>query len=226
MMQAFDDITKALALDPTNPDVLAEYRNLLLVVGRVEEALAVQQRVVALEPFVPRFRVNLATNIWLAGRDKDAIEMLGSERSADDGFAGRFIRLAEFQADIGNYSEAADALKSIDAGVFPKGTVEAAIRLLRTSPSDSSFESIPQLGSLGFVFLHTGAPSRVLESYEALIETGYPGIWPLWHEAYAPVRQTERFKTLVKRLNLPEFWRARGWPALCHPVGADDFACN
>jgi len=224
-VQAFDDVTKALSLDPTNPDVLAEYRNLLLVVGRVEEALAVQQRVVALEPFVPRFRVNLATNVWLAGHDTDAIEMLSGERSADGGSPGRFVRLAEFEAGIGHYSEAADALEFIHAGVFPKGTVEAAVRLLRMSPFDGSFESIPQLGSLGFVFLHAGAPSRVLESYEALIERGYPGIWPLWHEAYAPVRQTERFKALVKRLNLPEFWRARGWPDLCHPVGTDDFTC-
>jgi TolB-like protein/DNA-binding SARP family transcriptional activator len=221
MVQAFDNITKALSLDPTNPDVLAAYRNMLLVVGRVDEALAVQQRVAALEPFVPRFHINLGTNFWLAGRDKEAIEILGNDRSANG-----LARLAEVNAARGRYVEAAEALESIPAGAFPKGALKAAARLLRKAPSSGPLDGIPQLGALGFVYLHAGAPGRVLEFYEASIDRGYPGIWPLWHEVYAPVRQTERFKTLVKRLNLPEFWRARGWPDLCHPIGADDFACE
>jgi hypothetical protein len=40
------------------------------------------------------------------------------------------------------------------------------------------------------------------------------------------VRKTERFKTLVRAAGLVDYWKARGWPDLCHPVGADDFACN
>jgi hypothetical protein len=79
---------------------------------------------------------------------------------------------------------------------------------------------------LGFVYLHVGEPSRVLDFYEGSIESGYLGIAPLWHKAYAPVRRTERFKRLVQSARLPEFWRARGWPAFCHPEGTDDFSCT
>ena len=47
-----------------------------------------------------------------------------------------------------------------------------------------------------------------------------------WHSSYAPVRRTERFKTVARGLGLVAYWRERGWPALCHPVGATDFACE
>jgi hypothetical protein len=48
----------------------------------------------------------------------------------------------------------------------------------------------------------------------------------LWHSSYAPLRKTERFKALVRNAGFVDYWRARGWPDLCHPVGADDFACD
>ena len=127
----------------------------------------------------------------------------------------------------GHYAEAAKALESIPDGVFPKGAVEAAARLLRTVPSPSSSDKIPQLGALGFVYVHAGEPSRMLEFYEASIEKDFLlGIAPLWHPAYAPLRQTKRFKALVRKARLPEFWRARGWPDSCRPIGADDFVCD
>jgi hypothetical protein len=42
----------------------------------------------------------------------------------------------------------------------------------------------------------------------------------------ALLRKTERFKALVRQFGLVDFWRARGWPDLCRPTGADDFVCT
>jgi len=42
----------------------------------------------------------------------------------------------------------------------------------------------------------------------------------------ASVRNTERFKTLVRNAGMVDYWRARGWPDFCKPVGANDFACE
>ena len=44
--------------------------------------------------------------------------------------------------------------------------------------------------------------------------------------SYAPVRKTERFKAYVRKAGLVDYWRARGWPDLCRPMGADDFVCD
>ena len=48
---------------------------------------------------------------------------------------------------------------------------------------------------------------------------------PIDRWSYAAVRKTERFKKFAGKAGLVEYWRAKGWPALCHPAGATDFAC-
>jgi len=43
---------------------------------------------------------------------------------------------------------------------------------------------------------------------------------------HTPVRKTERFKAWVRAEGMVDYWRARGWPDLCRPMGADDFVCD
>ncbi len=51
-------------------------------------------------------------------------------------------------------------------------------------------------------------------------------IGSLWHLSYKPLRPTERFKALIRSIGVVDYWRAKGWPEWCRPVGADDFACE
>jgi hypothetical protein len=50
----------------------------------------------------------------------------------------------------------------------------------------------------------------------------------VWHPSslYAAVRNTERFKAFARNAGLVEYWRAKGWPDFCRPVGTDDFVCH
>jgi len=89
----------------------------------------------------------------------------------------------------------------------------------------ASPESLPRLAVGSFIFLHVGAPERALDPYEEGFSTG-SDVGLLWHPSYAPARKTERFKRIVRDLGLVDYWRARGWPEFCKPVGADDFACS
>ena len=43
---------------------------------------------------------------------------------------------------------------------------------------------------------------------------------------FAPARRTERFKALMRKNGLVDYWRANGWPDLCHPTTGDDFICD
>jgi len=40
------------------------------------------------------------------------------------------------------------------------------------------------------------------------------------------VRQTARFKTLVKKIGLVEYWNKFGWPDICHQLNHGDFKCD
>jgi TolB-like protein len=217
--------SKALTLNPNNPDALHFYSALLSMVGRQKDAIAMRQRLQVLEPFVPIFNWATAWMLWLDGQEDSAITIL---RNAPTAIGYPF--LPTIHAAAGRYGEAADLLLTIPPGLYPPGMVEEAARLLRTAPATTaSPETLPRLWFLGFVYHYIGASSRVLEFSEGSVEAGYNVlivITPLWHPSYASVRKMERFKTLVRNAGLVDYWRARGWPDLCRPVGTDDFVCD
>ena len=223
---ARESYAKALALDPNNPDALYYSANLLAEVGRLKESLEMMQRLRAVEPFAPIFSLNGAVVMWLNGQNDAAITTMEGLPLV----AARAVDLSEIYAAVGRYREAADQLMKIPDGTFLPGIAQEAERLLRNAPASvASAQSTPRLGRLGFAYLYVGAPVRALEFHEAGVDAGYTiaiTTAVLWHPSYAPARKTERFKAFVRKAGLVDYWRAKGWPDLCHPVGTDDFACE
>jgi len=224
MLAADDLFKKALALDPNQTDGLHGYSQLLAVEGRIKESLEMRLKLQALEPFVVNYVADTALIYWLDKNDATAIRMLDEFRP------GRTAEISQIHAALGKYREAASLLREMTAANYLPGVLEGAAALLDGAPSKTTApERLPRLGNLAFVYLHAGAPERVLEFYEAALQAGYfqpiSTTW-LWHESYAPVRKTARFKTYVRNIGLEEFWRARGWPAHCKPTGAQDLACE
>jgi TolB-like protein/DNA-binding SARP family transcriptional activator/Flp pilus assembly protein TadD len=219
--QATEEIlSKALALDPNNPDVLNAYSNLLRNVGRLKEALPIKQQVVALEPFVPVYTGNLGEALWLNGQNEAALAVLKSGPRGNN----RAAEIASVYAAMGRFSEAADSILELPEGLYPPGLVAEASRLLRMAPTTvASPETLPRLATLGFIYPYLGASLRALE----FVEEGAEGnIILFWHSSFAPVRKTERFKAILRKAGLVDYWRARGWPEFCHPTAGDDFACD
>lgn len=219
-------LAKALALDPTRPDTLHGYSNLLAAVGRLEQSLAMARRLLAQEPYVPIYNANAATILWLNGQDAAAIALL--EASPPGGSVG--IALSWIHAAAGRYDAAADALAKSPEGVFLPGTVETAVRLLRTGPDFiASQRTLPNLGVLRHYYLYLGAPERALDSYEFMVDVHYVPVINLalfWHPSSAPLRKSARFKPIARNAGLVEYWRSQGWPTFCRPVGTDDFVCR
>jgi len=224
MLAADDLFKKALALDPNQTDGLHGYSQLLAVEGRIKESLEMRLKLQALEPFVINYVADTALIYWLDKDDATAIRMLDEFRP------GRTAEIAQIHAAMGKHKEAASLLREMTAANYLPGVLDGAASLLDNAPSKTTApESLPRLGNLSFVYLHAGAPERVFEFYEAALQAGYfqpiSTTW-LWHESYAPVRKTARFKAYVRDIGLEEFWRARGWPEHCKPTGAQDFACD
>jgi len=215
---------KAFALDPNNPDALQQYSLLLAEVGRLKDGLTMRLKLAALEPFVPVYNANNAMALWLNGQNDDAIMVAKALPP------GNFTtNLATIYAGSDRYSEAAAVLAETPSDIAP-ATREQAASLLRAAPAPAaSPQSLPRLGMLGFVYLHVGAATRALDYYEESADVGFfiAGLnMMLWHPSYTPVRKTERFKAFARAAGMVEYWRVKGWPAFCHPIGADDFVCD
>jgi tetratricopeptide (TPR) repeat protein len=52
------------------------------------------------------------------------------------------------------------------------------------------------------------------------------GLRHVWYPIMKGVRQTPRFKKIIKEIRLVDYWKEYGWPDLCRPVGDDDFVCD
>ena len=214
--------SKAIALGVADGDFLQGRAIMLAAVGRLKEALAVRQQLLAIEPLIPAYNNGLAVSLWLDGRNEDVIAQAKSWPSVQ---SARILGMA--YASMGRYAEAADVLASLPSD----GVVKEAIRLLRTAPAKADMpQNLPALGTqLAWVYLGVGAENRVMDNYETLLKGGRLGgtdMGYLWHPYYAPVRKTERFKAFVKNAGYVDYWRARGWPQFCHPTTGDDFGCE
>jgi hypothetical protein len=132
-------------------------------------------------------------------------------------------------AMVGRSDKAADTLLLIGrGGNQDRKAIEEAARLIRSAPTKVSDPSA-LLGwhfYADFAYGYIGAPERLLDYPERAMQAGQLLTAAWFARNYAPARQTERFKTLVREAGLVDYWKTRGWPDLCRPVGADDFACE
>ena len=231
LVQADELYSKALALDPFHPEALHFYAYLLGGVGRVKEALAMREQLIVMEPFAPISNDFIEELRWIVGQT-DTVALMERLRAVRTRVPPARAMLARIYAEQGRYTEAVDALMAIPhPGRYTQEAVDAAVRLLRTAPAAAtSSQNLPRLANnLEFAYLHVGAPELVLQPFEDDIAADeFPVgdmVW-LWHPSYAPARKTERFKAFARNAGLVEYWRAKGWPEVCRPVGADDFVCE
>jgi TolB-like protein/DNA-binding winged helix-turn-helix (wHTH) protein len=219
-LAAEDLYLKALTLDRDNPETLHNYASLLAGVGRLKEAVVMNQRLLALEPFVPVYNQIAAWVLWASGQTDAAITIFQAMNPIDRG-----PLLAGVYASLGRYSAAVNELASRNPN---SGTAS----VLRMAPAKAATpERLPRLDLTAFAYLYVGASDRFLEPIERQVEAGYVDSHrnvEVWHPSpsYAAVRKTERFRAFARKAGLVEYWRAKGWPELCHPVGNDDFVCD
>jgi tetratricopeptide (TPR) repeat protein len=223
---AEDTFSKALALDPGEPELLQRYSEFLAHIGRLREALRVRQQLQALEPFVPIYIIVSAEIMQLNGLNEDSIRQLEPLSSAS---TNRNEMLARAYTVAKRYTEAADTLLLVKNQVSRK-SVESAVQLLRGGATKAPTPASLVLEErLNFVYAITGSPERVLEHPERALQGGMANggaLRPIWHSLNAPIRNTERFKKLMLKAGLVDYWRAKGWPDLCRPMGVDDFVCD
>jgi adenylate cyclase len=209
-IQAKDTLRQALKLDPNNLIVLSYFAHHLLSVGYLKESLAVWQKLNKLDPLDRRLKINLARTLALNGQYDAAVAIYLKAGNA-------YVDLATVYAAQGRFQEAADQLLRVPTGTYPVGMVESASRLLRSAPMQApSPQNLPALTpSLQFVFFYVGAAGQALHAGD-----------PVWYPAGAPLRKSDAFKADRREYGFLDYWRARGWPDLCHPAGSDDFACT
>jgi TolB-like protein/DNA-binding SARP family transcriptional activator/tetratricopeptide (TPR) repeat protein len=226
-LEAEELFKKALALDPVDPNALGGYGFRIGSAGRLKEALDLVEKAHTVDPFYPVLARATAQYLWLNRQNESAIVLAKTLRPAD-----RAMLLALIYASMRRFDEAADTLMELAAGDANSNMAQAA-RLLRMYPAElPSVEQLPRLlPPLSMLYLYMGDRERALLPYERMVDIGLVGggirgTAPVWHADFAPVRKTARFKVLMRKAGLVEYWHVKGWPEQCHPTTGDDFECE
>jgi TolB-like protein/DNA-binding winged helix-turn-helix (wHTH) protein len=217
---------QAFSLDPLNPDALHAYGIFLAATGQIKPALAMREKLSAIDPLVPTYNVATAGILLMAGENAKALAIA---QALPSGTGQRAHLLMRVYVETKRYKDAAASILSAPPGLYPPANLATAVRLLRMAPSSMPRQDGPYMGNLSLVFLYVGMPERALEEVEHGADAGFNGfsaVANIWQPDFGPARKTGQFKNLIRKLGLVDYWRARGWPQFCQPLGTSDFACN
>jgi TolB-like protein len=226
---------RSMQADPTYADVREDYAEMLGYVGRDADAAAAARQLVAMEPFV---RVFWSQLLYAAQRldQRAVVEDAASRiRVIDpgyyDGIAAEFNlelywgRIDEARAALSAASKRNPEVMADDVVLFAwathaPGADEAAVQRTIARANDANVVAYALVrgdADLAFKYFRDNPVARYwrMQFYEEL--AAVPG---------RPLLADPRSKTLLREYGFEAYWREKGWPALCRPLGADDFECG
>jgi adenylate cyclase len=224
---------RALQIDPGYPDAREDYAELLYQVGRNAESGREAERLVTLDPYfvVGWFRIRDVAMAF--DRRADVERATQKLRTAfPDQVAGKFAPLA-YAMYYGRADEARAALKDIKAR-WPEDAKAASV-LLPWALGDAgvdpeqvraALEENPAATLYFIVRRDVPGLDSAMEAGGAVLQNYYfarlAGSRPAGHA----MLHDPRVKANLVKYGFVAYWREKGWPPLCRPLGEDDFECG
>jgi len=226
---------RAMQIDPSYPDVREDYAELLYEVGRMEDSLHAARQLVTLDPYFVVGWVRLRDAASALDRRDEVEESVQRVRSITSGmFAGK-AGLLNYALDHGRADDARAALAEMMSR-WPKDAAFAQT-LLPWALGESDVDPIILRAAIADA--PEGEASRYfvarqdIDGYNADIERQgailqayyFANLYSSRPAGHAMLRDP-RVKAMLIRYGFPAYWREKGWPAGCRPIGETDFECG
>jgi TolB-like protein len=232
---------------PLTYDHAVPYANLLFAAGHLDEAVAVDEQIRAVEP-LQMFHSRSLQWDYIATRrydesDAEYRRSLALEGSHVDPTWVAFLRtLAHKDADLkvlrDLHRQLLQELEATDLPFFRDlGAVlhdrNAMLEFLRNAAADSAYRGREEpwllADALGETDLAAATLREAMERRKGFKEGHMHcgDYFALWLAPYSGLRAHPEFKKLLIETGLAAYWRQAGkWGDGCKPVGADDFQCQ
>ena len=226
---------KALALNPDELDVNADYGGFLLSVGRPTEAIDYFQRIARKEPLNSLGYLILGWACELTNNLDDAVLTIkkGKElTNQPEFFDNSLIVLAMEENNRSVLDKHFASIKNTENNwnrviLSLLDSPEKAEEKLRPFLTDPTYKNFNQRIGFAVYFSYFGEDELALQAYSELDVSEWTTFYPIWRPIHKKMRRLPEFKDLVKKLGLVDYWRRSGnWGEFCHPVGDDDFVCE
>jgi tetratricopeptide (TPR) repeat protein len=227
---------RAMQIDPGYSDVREDYAELLLEVGRVRDSAVAARQLVKLDPYLGVGWIR----IWDAAAAMDSRpdveealhQLLTINPNNDVAKSGAL----DYALCRGRAEEARAALVEIEARwpaadtfymrvLLPWALGDPAAEagrvseaLLRAPAGQGAFYLVARQDVAGYDnYMRSSGPIIQARSFSDLQRSGPRG---------QAMLRDPRIKSSLTTYGFPAYWREKGWPSGCRPVGETDFECG
>jgi TolB-like protein len=221
---------KAIAADPSYSDAYEDYAEFLEDVGRFDDAIATAKAGIAVDRALPILWFRLIETSAYQGR-----------RDAYDDYLAKFAQVAPDRVDTPAYfadfdlyqGDTAKSRALVEAGLAKGHSGFGEILAnMKWAMHDPSIDDAAMKNELAQAYEPMWAGLRgddelMFAQLTLPVVMGKPSIYQwllppqLQHYLADP-----RAKQLLRDYGFEAYWRVKGWPALCHPLGDNDFECG
>jgi serine/threonine-protein kinase len=103
--------TRSIELNPNNAETLSYYALFLVFEGRVEEAMALSRKALAIDPLAPLINMNVGWTYFAAGRPDEASRVAAKMIEIEPDFYGAYWLQGAVHLSAGEYQAAAGQLR-------------------------------------------------------------------------------------------------------------------
>ena len=174
---------RALSLAPTDTDIIGDAATLLQSLGRLEEAIALKEYVVARDPVSPRGHHNLGNSYRWAGRWDAAVASYRAAESLSPGYIGAHTGIGQALLGRGRNEAALEAISLEPSRPWQLiGSAMAYSALGQREESDSALsELIDGWGqdaayNIAYVFAFRGEADEAFQWLNKAVEYNDPGL--------------------------------------------------
>jgi TolB-like protein/DNA-binding winged helix-turn-helix (wHTH) protein/Tfp pilus assembly protein PilF len=208
------ELRRGLELEPSSPFVLHCYSLFLAQEGRIEEALAVNERLLAQDPTSAIANLDKAVILYAARRYEACVEQCLKTLELDRHFVSVYGWLGRSYEQLGRQAEAVAAF--ITPLTFAEENVQkvAALRAAAQRGGLKGYwkrwlgftlqETDPRTTSVAQAYVKLGDHDQALVWLERLYEERGAGMRSLKMPGWDPLRADPRFQDLLRRANLDE----------------------
>ena len=217
----------ALAKDAKNSSAWLWRGTDLANSGFLDEAMASFQRCIDIDPGYQNCRQHLAAMYLYKG------DMAMAHRLHDETLEHRFY--ANIEMFVSTYVRSGHRNLALLIADKALGSADAPaiewIRAIENPDGDNSagFERLKDWESRTDTGRRIAKTPVMLLSFRAYDEIGTrPAAVRnvIWHPDGDEFRTTPQFKAVIREVGIFKYWKSRGFPPQCEPVGDDDFECG
>jgi adenylate cyclase len=225
MITGMGHINKAIELDPDNATHYLWRGINFSTLGFQRESVADIQRCLELDPAYENCRRHLSYTLLILNENETGLRLF--QEGAERGFTGANFMYIQRLTSLGKRMLVTQLVWSgeeigsllpgkeiLDAIEFPKR--DHSQGLAKMAMFTKANQDRP--GAWSLIYAIFNAYHRVKP------DPGFPR-W-IWLDENTGFRQSEYFKPHIEKLGLPAFWRERGFPPNCRPLGDKDFECD